>query len=154
MAFYSRKPTRIPGFDYSSQNYYFITICTFEKNCIFGTVGNLNWYGKTAYEDLLQIEKHFSNVRIDNCIVMPNHIHAIIAIDGASDVSLDQIVGIYKSGVTRKIRQKQPSIKVWQRSFHDHIIRNQKEYEQIWQYVQFNGQKWEQDCFYSKMDNN
>ena len=45
---------------------------------------------------------------------------------------------------------KYPDIKIWQRSFHDHIIRNQLEYEKIWQYIQFNWQKWEQDCFYPK----
>ena len=150
MAFYSRKPTRIPGYDYSSQNYYFITICTHEKKCIFGMAGKPNLWGQLAYQNIKEIEEHFSNVHIDTCIVMPNHIHAIIVIDGASDISLNHIVGLYKSGVTRKIRQTQPKIKVWQRSFHDHIIRSQKEYEKIWEYVQYNDQKWENDCLYSQ----
>ena len=152
MEFYSRKPTRIPGYDYSSQNYYFVTICTHGKECIFGSVGNRNKWGQIAYQDLKEIERHFSNIQVDNFIVMPNHIHAIITMDGANSISLDRIIGLYKSGVTRKIHQEQPDMKVWQRSFHDHIIRNQKEYEQIWQYVQYNDQKWEEDCFYPKIE--
>ena len=150
MEFFSRKPTRIPGYDYSRQNYYFITICTYEKKCIFGSIRNKNHWGQIAENELKNLENHFQNIRIDNCIVMPNHIHAIIAIDGTDNIGLDRIIGLYKSGVTRKIHQEQPDIKVWQRSFHDHIIRNQREYEQIWQYVQYNNQKWEEDCFYPK----
>ena len=149
MPFFSRRPTRIPDYDYSTPNYYFITICTHQKRCIFGKAGALNPFGKIALESFSDIEKRFSHIRIVNKIVMPNHIHGIISI-GESDpkISLDRVIGLYKSGVSRKIHELEPELQVWQRSFHDHVIRDQQEYEQIWSYVQHNAQKWKQDCFY------
>ena len=152
MTFYSRRSPRIPNFDYSSRNYYFVTICTHEKKCIFGSHEQLSELGRIAQEDMRSIACHYNHVMIDNFIVMPNHVHAIVAIQGGQQdkADLNTIVGSYKSGVSRKIRMKYPDIKIWQRSFHDHIIRNQLEYEKIWQYIQFNWQKWEQDCFYPK----
>ena len=145
--FATRKPTRIPQYDYTSDNYYFITICTHEKECIFGTVEQLNQLGEIAMQDLRNIENCYEGVRIDICIVMPNHIHAIIVLENAN-TSLNQVIGLYKSGVSRKIRKIVPDMQVWQRSYHDHIIRNQAAYEKIWNYVQFNGEKWSEDCFF------
>ena len=145
--FATRKPTRIPKYDYTNDNYYFITICTHEKECIFGTVEQLNQLGEIAMQDLQNIENCYEGVRIDNCIVMPNHVHAIIVLENAN-TSLNQVIGLYKSGVSRKIRKIVPDMQVWQRSYHDHIIRNQAAYEKIWNYVQFNGEKWKEDCFF------
>ena len=145
--FASRKPTRIPNYDYSQNNYYFITICTHEKACIFGTVEKLNQFGEIARQDLQKLENCYEGVKVDNYIVMPNHIHAIIVMNECK-CSLSQVIGLYKSGVTKKIRQLDPEMQVWQRSYHDHIIRNQAVYEKIWNYVQFNREKWKEDCFF------
>lgn len=105
-----------------------------------------------ASEYLEKTEALFENITVDNYIVMPNHIHAIIIIENHSTkrVNLSTIVGQYKAAVTRKIHEQNPDLVVWQRSFHDHIIRNQREYEKIWEYVQFNSQKWNEDCFYTE----
>ena len=149
-----RKATRLPGHDYSNENYYFITICTHEKTCIFGTVDQLNVFGMVAEEDLLHIDAHYTGVRVDKAIVMPNHVHAIIVIgcrnEKAEHPSLNTILGQYKSGVTRKLRTENPEMIVWQRSYHDHIICDRADYERIWQYIDSNAQKWESDCFYVK----
>ena len=152
MPFYDRKATRIPNYDYTVDNYYFITVCTHEKRCIFGKPDKLNELGKIASECLGKVGALFESVTVDNYIVMPNHIHAIIIIENnsAKRVDLSIVVGQYKSAVTRKIHEKNPDFIVWQRSFHDHIIRHQSEYEKIWQYVQFNSQKWNEDCFYKE----
>ena len=81
---------------------------------------------------------------------MPNHVHAIVAIEGENQRHrLDTIIGLYKSGVTREIRKEIPNIQIWQRSFHDHVIRNQQQYEKIWTYIDNNPLKWELDCFYT-----
>ena len=148
MPYFNRKPTRIPGYDYSMQNYYFITICTHEKMCIFGSASQLNELGQIVAEELRALPNHYQYIRLDNCIVMPNHIHMIIAVEGENNISINYVVGLFKSGVSKRIHTLQPSLKVWQRSFHDHIIRNQKEYETIWQYVTYNRQKWQDDCYY------
>ena len=154
MTFYSRKSPRIPDYDYSNSGYYFVTICTHDKKSIFGKPDKLNQYGKITWHDLSSLEKHCSNVKVDIFAVMPNHIHAIIVIDhqdGSTDgVNLNTIVGQYKSGVTRKIREICPDLSVWQRSYHDHIIRNEKQYQKIWEYIHTNPLRWMEDCFYVK----
>lgn len=151
MADYHRKSTRIPGYDYSTENYYFITVCTDNKKCIFGQPEQLNEAGKIAQECIENIEGIFQGVRVDNYVVMPNHIHCIIALEGADQgmihPSVSTVIGQYKMTVTKKIRQLYPNMKVWQRSFHDHIIRSQKSYEKIWNYVEYNAEKWKEDCF-------
>ena len=149
MTVYYRKPTRIPGYDYSSPNYYFITICTYEQKCIFGKPNDLNQRGMIVREHIERLSGYYHGVRIDKFVVMPNHIHLIIVLDGnKSDPSISSIVALFKTGVTKQVREKEPGIKIWQRSFHDHIIRNQKSYERIWLYIEDNPRKWEEDCFY------
>ena len=148
MEFYSRKSPRLLGYDYATENYYFVTICTYEKKCIFGTTAKLNCFGQIAYQHLQRLSVHYKQVRVDAFKVMPNHVHFIMELGPGADVALDVAVGLFKSGVTKEIHQIDPNCKVWQRSFHDHVIRNDREYEAIWQYIQYNDQKWEADCFY------
>ena len=147
-----RKPTRIPNYDYSKDNYYFVTICTYEKKCIFGTVREIGRYGKIAADSIDTLSSHYSNVSIDKYVVMPNHIHMIVVIGCKIEISdnptLSQIIGAYKSEVTRLIHQSAPNEQIWQRSFHDHVIRNQRDYERIWNYIHTNPMRWDKDCFY------
>ena len=149
MAYYSRKSARISNYDYSVCNSYFVTICTHNRRCLFGEPDSLNHLGDIAFRDILQIPLHFPSVHIDHFVVMPNHIHLIVTIgSGSRNPDLNQIIGQYKSGVTRKIRELNPDMDIWQRSFHDHVIRSQKEYEKIWAYIDGNPMNWDKDCFY------
>ncbi len=147
----NRKSTRLKGYDYSNPNYYYITICTHNKQHIFGEADCLNDYGKIAQDCLFDISTHYKNVGVDKFVVMPNHIHAIIVInDSLTERSrpfptLSSIVGLYKSGVTKRIREMDPKITVWQKSFYDNIIRNEKSYEEIWYYIDLNPVNWETD---------
>ncbi len=145
-----RKSPRIPGYDYATPNYYFVTICTHDKKCIFGKPDQLNRYGKYAQECLLKIAELNRNVLIDKYVVMPNHVHAIIVIQSDYDLKKDipTMIGQYKTAVTKQIRKIDPKITVWQRSFHDHVIRNQRQYESIWSYIDSNPLNWKKDCFY------
>ena len=144
-----RKSPRIPEYDYSTPNYYFITICTANKKCIFGKPGILNRFGKLAEDCLLKISAINPDVRIDKYVIMPNHVQVIMVItDDGCQKNIPQIVGQYKMAVTKKIRSIHPEMQVWQRSFHDHIVRNQERYELIWMYIENNPLKWEDDCFY------
>ena len=143
-----RKSPRIAEFDYSRANFYFITICTNEKKCIFGEPGRLNWIGQIAQENLIKIPIINSAVRLDHYVVMPNHIHAILDVGSDNRKNLNIVIGQYKMSVTKQIRKWIPDFKVWQRSYHDHVIRNQAGYEKIWMYIENNPLKWEEDCFY------
>ena len=149
MVYYSRKSTRIPKYDYSSCNYYFITICTHNRRCLFGSPNNLNRIGRIAQKHILQLPSYYKNVRVDKFVVMPNHIHMILVLEESKDnPNISLIIGQYKRGVTKEIREFLPDQLVWQRSFHDHIIRNQKSYEKIWLYIEGNPQCWDKDCFF------
>ena len=143
-----RKHPRLKNYDYSAPNYYFITICTDQKKCIFGDPGKLNPLGNIAKKYLLEIPERYENVILDQYVVMPNHVHAIIVLQN-NEKNVETIIGQYKSAVTKEIRKYYPDMMIWQTSFYDHIIRNQKSYEKIWIYIEDNQRKWEEDCFYA-----
>ena len=93
-------------------------------------------------------------MHIDKYVVMPNHIHGIFIVTDSEESRLKDlsvIIGQYKMSVTKIIRNIEPGRIVWQRSFHDHVIRNQKSYEKIWTYIENNPQKWEEDCFFVEL---
>ena len=147
----SRKSPRLSGYDYQTSNYYFLTICTHHHKCIFGTPGELNHLGRIAANDLMNIPAIHPGVKIDKFVVMPNHIHVIMVISNPADCpSIPQMIASYKTGVTKQIRSICPGLTVWQRSFYDHIIRNEADYQSIWQYVSGNPSKWLEDQFYVK----
>ena len=81
---------------------------------------------------------------------MPNHIHMIVILNESNESDLNQIIAQFKSGVSRDIRKMNSEMTVWQRSYHDHIIRNQINYKKIWNCIENNPLKWKEDCFYIK----
>ncbi len=136
-----RKLQRLPGFNYSSVNYYYVTVCTHEKSCIFGSANTINAYGVIAEEELLTINNRYSDVFVDKYVVMPNHIHAIVVIGSDGKESLSKVIGNYKAGVSRTIHKSAPNLTVWQKSFYDHIIRGDDEYKKICSYIEENRNK-------------
>jgi REP element-mobilizing transposase RayT len=142
-----------------------------------GKIG-LNVAGKIANECWLEIPEHFPNVILHEYIVMPNHIHGIIELTeivGAKNFSLHQhsphhtgandfspllipfvspsrtigsIVRGFKIGVTKWMRQNTDFETVWQRNYHEHIIRNEQSYQTISDYIINNPAKWADDKFY------
>lgn len=153
-----RKPNRLHGFDYSSDGLYFITICTIERTEIFWNDINsfeLSEYGLIAEEEIKKITDIYSGtVKIDRYAIMPNHIHLIIAVQNGNPdengrpkvaPTVSRVIQQFKGIVT-----KRAGFNLWQKSFHDHIIRNRRDYELISKYVKENPYKWESDCFYIK----
>jgi len=193
-----RKPIRLKGYDYSRPGWYFITICTKDKQCILWekvphfitNEQTLTYVGetcglpsndtqkKTTENEMIDYTPHdcllsyagtsirnemniwnekYENVRIDRYVIMPNHIHAIVVISAnncwrpkvsptalSGNVSLMRMIAQFKGAVTKKI-----GVSIWQKSFHDHIIRNSDEYKNIAQYIKGNPYTWKDDCFYS-----
>ena len=145
--FPKRKSPRILGYDYATPNYYFITICTHEKNCIFWSGGKLNTFGQIAFDAAMQISAHFPGNRVDSFVVMPNHIHMILVVEpGGTDATV--VIGQYKSQVSKEIHKIDPKRKIWQTSFHDHGIRNYRQYQHIREYIDTNPMRWKEDCFF------
>ena len=152
-----RKSPRLPGYDYASGEAYFVTICEHQRKSILGAVidamCHLSKLGQIAHDDLASIPFHYQQIDVPIWIVMPNHIHAIIAIEEIADPpTLGVIVGSYKSGVTRKARQMLADIpdRLWQTSYHDHIIRNAESYRKIYTHIEQNPARWQQDTFFAR----
>ena len=153
---------RLKGFDYTREAAYFVTISTQNQACLFGEIVNeqmrLNDAGRVAQMVWKAIPDHFSQVEIDASVVMPNHIHGIIIIVGATHASpprqsgppkgsLGAIVGSYKSAVSRRINQlhRTPGATVWQRNYYEHIIRNNTGLNRIRKYIADNPARWDED---------
>ena len=156
-----RKPNRLPSFDYNTPGAYFITICTKDRKNLFWTgVGasiarpknpQLSQWGIVVDETIRQIPKHYPAVSVDHYVVMPNHIHLLLQINTDEDgrpmvaPTISTVVQQLKGIVTKQI-----GCSVWQKLFHDHIVRGEKDYLKIWEYIDNNPAKWEEDCFYKE----
>ena len=142
---FRRKTNRMKDYDYSQNGVYLITICTQNKEKIFGDIDfsehaktNLNETGKILENYIDQVEE------VDNYIIMPNHIHLILNLfNDDKNRSIQSIVSSIKRNLTREI-----GYSAFQKSFHDHVIKNEKEYKNIWNYVENNAERWREDCFY------
>lgn len=140
-----------------------MTICTRNKahilwdTAVGATLGRpcLSETGCVVDDEINRISLVYPNVRIDKYIIMPNHIHLIIAIetgpspDGRPRVAptLSQIIQQTKGIISRRV-----GFPIWQRSFYDHIVRTEEDYLNIWNYIDTNPIKWEQDCYYKGTD--
>lgn len=155
-----RKQNRLKRYDYSQNGAYFITICTKDKKCILShTVGatigrpayvRLTEWGKMVDTSIRGIPEHYNGVHVEKYVIMPNHIHLLIVIDvpcGRPLVAptVSRVVQQMKGYATKLIGQN-----IWQKSFHDHVIRKETDFQMIWQYIDTNPAKWEQDCFYTE----
>jgi REP element-mobilizing transposase RayT len=82
--FHHRQSIRLKEYDYSQAGYYFITICTYQRQCLFGTISNgqmeLSANGEIAASVWINGFHRYSNIVFDDCVVMPNHMHGILQI--------------------------------------------------------------------------
>ncbi len=165
-----RKKMRLQGYDYGRAGNYFVTICTKNREHFFGAIVGgdvpiaphdvpiaphdvpiaphieLSKIGKIVDDTIAMIPT------ADKYVIMPNHIHIIFRIpppeDGpmgtsAPTKSIPMMVRFLKRDVTLAC-----GFSVWQRGYHDHIIRNDADYRRIWQYIGNNPAKWREDCYY------
>ena len=149
-----RKPNRLENYDYNSDGAYFITVCTKNRqNLLCDIVGEglcalpsikLFTIGFVIKESIEYINKKYIGVSINKYVIMLNHIHLLVRIKnetgGHRDPPLQSIIGNLKSYTTHKYGGV-----LWQRSFYDHIIRNENEYNKIWEYIDQNPLKWQND---------
>ena len=97
--------------------------------------------GTIVEKSIRNLERIYSNITIDEYVVMPNHIHIIIIINEKNDLTISRIINQYKGGITKKI-----GYPIWQKLFYEHIIRNENEYYKIKQYIQSNIANRKEDC--------
>ncbi len=141
-----RKKNRLECYDYSSCGTYFLTICTLERRNYFWSEDNKNVYnpedvklsacGKIAEEAINNIPAIYPAMRVDKYVIMPDHIHLMLMVCADEDgrpmtaPTMSRVVNQLKGYVTRRIGHT-----IWQKSFFDHVIRNQKDYEEHINYI-------------------
>ena len=158
-----RRSIRLKHYDYSQPGAYFITMCTFNKECILGNVINggtlLNEFGRIVETEWLKSGQIRKNVELVEYIVMPNHFHGILVIDSRGVLpyaptqfrlpsqTVGAIIRGFKSAVTKQVNQLRntPGKPVWQRNYYEHIIRNEGELNNIREYILNNPLRWEYD---------
>lgn len=157
-----RKPNRLRKFDYSSNGAYFVTICIQHRKCILGTivgdgfpVPKLTVYGEIVDDLINEISLKYDGVCVDKYVIMPNHIHMLLTIScdsgtGNPSPTISKVMGWLKYTATKQINMvcHVSGRSIFQRSFYDHIIRNENDYNEIWQYIENNPAKWQKDKFY------
>ena len=148
-----RKSIRIEDYDYSAPGAYFITICTANRENVFwNSVGAdiirpgnlpLSPTGTIVEQGILQISSHYQNIFVDKYCVMPDHIHMILHIEDNMDgrilsaPTVSRVVGSLKRWVSKQVGRP-----IWQKSFYDHGIRNEQDYNEIWEYIENNPHKY------------
>lgn len=160
----TRKPTRLKDYNYSQNGAYFITVCTKNRKAILSNIdvgagvldgpkNRLSEYGKIAEKQIGVMNKFYDDISVDQYVIMPNHIHFIIQISAKENGSsgmptptnsiVSKFVGTFKRFCNREYGEN-----IWQRSYHDHVIRGEKDYLEIWEYIENNPYKWEEDNLY------
>ena len=152
----NRKNIRLSKYDYSSNGYYFVTICTKDRQCIFSSVGSgdldapillLTKYGQMVDKNIRKMNEIYTGIQFTHYVIMPNHLHLLICIQnekqGASRSPLPTN-GLLSQhiGTLKRFCNKEIGVSVWQTSFYDHIIRNEEDLYYHLQYIEENPQKW------------
>ena len=165
-----RKANRLPAYDYAQNGAYFITICTKERQEILWASDNLETVedvgahsvrpqrcpelshaGKIVENAILQIHMHHPAVCLEKYAVMSNHVHLLLMIQreqGGRTLCAPTISLVVKQ--MKEMVTKDLGYSIWQKSFHDHVVRTQHGFEMIWQYIDTNPQNRHKDCFYKE----
>ena len=112
---------------------------------------NLSGIGRIINAEIIGLPTRYPNTTINNYVIMPNHVHLLLSIDRIHNAPIiGQIVGTLKSITTKKANQQDntPGRKIWQFRYHDRIIRDDHEFQFIWQYIANNIVTWETDTYY------
>ena len=165
-----RKQIRLCDYDYSQNGTYFVTICTHHRQHLFSVMdvgaapcGRPNPANEIAEKWIEKLPDKFPDVRVDSYVILLNHIHVLIGLQsgdlagGHMGPPLQEIVDWYKTMTTndyiRAVREKKLSAfrgKVWQRGYYEHIVRNEHDYLDIWQYIDQNPARWAEDEYYGE----
>lgn len=166
-----RKQIRLSEYDYSSAGVYFVTICTYENRRILSDIivgaihespaagVQLTAAGNVVLQVLQSLPHRFPELQIDHYVIMPNHVHLLLRITEERALReaplqdkrslLSKAVGFLKTNSSKEIHRMDPDLIVWQRSYYEHIVRNEQDYQEIWRYIEGNPGKWTEDKYNS-----
>lgn len=148
-----RKDIRIKEYDYSAPGAYFVTICTVNREkFLWGDCRGelhspdkvpLSDIGFVVEQEIAKMNGIYDAVSVDKFCIMPDHIHLLLVIHTGADgrtqfaPTISRVVKQFKGSITKQIGRS-----IWQKSFHEHGIRNQQDYDEIWEYIENNPKKY------------
>jgi putative transposase len=142
-----RKRLRLADFDYSTAGAYVVTVCARERRCLFGHVEtdtmHLSRLGQMVADSLDGMVTFHEGVHLDARVVMPNHVHAIVVLEPTAQrrpPPIPAVVGAFKARASRRAGQT-----LWQRGYHDRIVRSDEELSAYRRYVMENPLRWALD---------
>ena len=152
-----RKPNRIPDYDYNQSGAYFVTICTQDRKQILShivgggardaPVITLTKIGQIVQNYIISSNR-IPGITIDKFMIMPDHIHLLVQVDESSSIGTSRApsptnmaIPHFVSTLKRLCYREIGSV-IFQRSYYDHVIRNQRDYDEIWEYIENNPRKW------------
>ena len=146
--FYTRKKMRLENYDYTRGNTVFVTVCVSERKKLLGRIVEPRMEAELPTVELSEIGKIVDQytgmiVGIEKYVVMPNHVHMIVTNQEGEDIS--KKIQAWKSMITREI-----GIRIWQRTFYDHVIRDEEDFQIKWNYIDDNPAKWALDSYYQR----
>ena len=149
---FRRKRNRLASYDYSADGVYFLTACSIDRLPLFGEIVRdersdevqvvLTDTGSLIDGSIRSLASVFSGVSVLKYVIMPNHVHLLVQLYKAQ-VSTSSLMNYFKGHVTR-LAQKH----IWQKSFFDHVVRNEADMQRIWKYIDSNPAKWQEDRYY------
>ena len=170
-----RRSIRLQEYDYSRAGAYFVTICTKNRECLFGDVIGgqmvLNDAGQIVVDEWTKTALIRDEIQLDEWVVMPNHFHGIVifstpvgaihesplhesplrmTVTQRRNMALPKLIGRFKMLSAKRINElrQTPGAKLWQRNYYEHIVRNENELNRIRQYIIDNPKNWESDRNY------
>lgn len=187
------KKLRLPNYDYSQNGAYFITFCTWHRECLLARVGHagafrlahgdefnlrggdefnvgrddlgapaleLTDYGRIVERYIRSIPNAYPNVELSNYVVMPNHVHLLLLVsgDGAPGSSRPTDMGMPRAtqliprivAALKRFSNRDAGVDLWQSSYHDHVVRSETEFLEIWNYIEGNPSQWSDDIYYER----
>jgi REP element-mobilizing transposase RayT len=161
-----RRSIRLRDYDYSQGGAYFVTICTRDRECLFGEIightTRLSAVGEIVHDEWLRSVDLRKEIDLDGWVMMPNHIHAIVVIadlgrgdrpvapttrPGPRPRSLSSLMAGFKSAATTQVNAQRgtPGVPLWQRNYYEHVIRNDADLTRIREYITTNPFRWGDD---------
>ena len=164
----NRKAARLQGYDYSQNGAYFLTLCSKDKAYLFGRIVGagvpdgpsviLSPLGTIVRDRLDEMGRVYSDLHIAHYVIMPNHVHLLLVLDlpqgpsgtpaptggGQLNARIPQFISTLK-----RMTNKTAGRDLWQRSYHDHIIRSDEDFAEHWTYIDGNAARWTEDEYYT-----
>jgi len=152
----NRRSIRLKEYDYSRPGAYFITICTHNREPLFGSIINSemksNLYGVFVSKRWNNLPRYYHHLETNAFVIMPNHIHGILVIKSDSrkmikGQPISEIVRDFKTFSSRRINEVRgmSGTPIWQRNYWEHIIRNDDSFKRIYDYILTNPLRWHLD---------